>query len=47
MNSSVVEIEARLETLEGASADHETRISTTESSINGKYYSKLVFAFLN
>ena len=45
VNSSVAELETKVETLEGTTADHETRISSTESSINGKYYSKLVFAF--
>ena len=34
-NSSVVEVEMRVETLEGTAADHETRISTTEVDING------------
>ena len=35
-NSSVAELEVRVETLEGTAADHETRISTTELDINGK-----------
>ena len=35
VNSSVVELEVRLESLEGTAADHETRISSTESNING------------
>ena len=34
-NSSVAELEVRVETLEGTAADHETRISTAESDING------------
>ena len=34
-NSSVAELEVRVETLEGTAADHETRISTAESEING------------
>ena len=35
-NSSVAELEMRVETLEGTAADHETRISATEADINGK-----------
>ena len=35
-NSSVAELEVRVETLEGTVTNHETRISTTESDINGK-----------
>ena len=34
-NSSVAELEVRVETLEGTAADDETRISTAESDING------------
>ena len=34
-NSSVAELEVRVETLEGTAADHETRISSTESDVNG------------
>ena len=35
-NSSVAELEVRVETLEGTAADHEMRISDTESNVNGK-----------
>ena len=35
-NSSVAELEVRVETLEGTAADHETRISTTETDIEDK-----------
>ena len=35
-NSSVAELEVRVETLEGTVADHETRISAAESDINGE-----------
>ena len=35
-NSSVAELEVRVETLEGTAADHETRIAATELDINGK-----------
>ena len=35
-NSSVAELEMRVETLEGTAADHETRISTTESDLTGR-----------
>ena len=34
-NNSVVELEVRVETLEGTADDHETRISTAEVDING------------
>ena len=37
-NSSVAELEVRVETLEGTAADHETRISAAESDINGKKF---------
>ena len=37
-NSSVAELEVRVETLEGTAADHETRISATETDINGKLF---------
>ena len=35
-NSSVAELEVRVETLEGTADDHETRISAIESDVNGK-----------
>ena len=38
-NSSVAELEVRVETLEGTAADHETRISAAEIDINGKCFS--------
>ena len=34
-NSSVAELEVRVETLEGTVADHETRILAAETDING------------
>ena len=34
-NSSVAELEMRVETLEGTAADHETRISATENDVEG------------
>ena len=34
-NSSVSELEVRVEILEGTAADHETRISAAEMDING------------
>ena len=34
-NSSVAELEVRVETLEGTAADHETRISAAEADIDG------------
>ena len=36
-NSSVAELEVRVETLEGTAANHETRISAAEFDINGKW----------
>ena len=36
-NSSVAELEVRVETLEGTAADHETRISATETDLTGRY----------
>ena len=36
-NSSVAELEVRVETLEGTAADHETRISTAETDLTGIY----------
>ena len=49
-NSSVAELEVRVETLEGTAADHETRISTTETDIEGKIlkwcdYNESIFVF--
>ena len=35
-NSSVAELEVRVETLEGTAEDHETRISSTEIDVNGE-----------
>ena len=34
-NSSVAELEVRVEILEGTAADHETRISATETDVTG------------
>ena len=34
-NSSVAELELRVETLEGTAADHETRITAAETDIEG------------
>ena len=34
-NSSVAELEARVESLEGTAVDHETRISAVETDVNG------------
>ena len=35
-NSSVAELEVRVESLEGITADHETRIFTAEADIDGR-----------
>ena len=45
-NSSVAELEVRVETLEGTAADHETRISATEASVMG-VLSKSLSSVLN
>ena len=37
-NSSVAELEVRVETLERTATDHETRIFMTESDINGTVF---------
>ena len=42
-NSSVAELEGRVETLKGTAADHETRISATEVDVNGNYFSSEIF----
>ena len=34
-NSSIAELEVRVETLEGTAADHETRLMTAETDIEG------------
>ena len=36
-NSSVVELEIRVEMLEGTAADHETRINLIESDVTGNF----------
>ena len=41
-NSSVAELEVRVETLEGTTADHETRITSTETDIIGRF--KITFS---
>ena len=35
-NQTITQLEARVETLEGTAADHETRISATESDMTGR-----------
>ena len=35
-NSSVAELEVRVEALEGTAANHETRLTTVETDIEGK-----------
>ena len=42
-NSSVAELETRVETLEGTAADHEMRISAAEAAINGKSHVLILF----
>ena len=46
-NSSVAELEVRVETLEGTAADHETRITSTESDVAGTFSLKIDFIFLS
>ena len=43
VNSSVAELEVRIETLEGTTADHEIRISTTESDVTSREMPITVF----
>ena len=42
-NSSVAELEVRVETLEGTTADHETRISNVELDKNGNCFIANIF----
>ena len=42
-NSSVADLEVRVETLEGTAADHETRISATEFDVTGRRRIMTVF----
>ena len=42
-NSSVAELEVRVETLEGTAADHESRLTTAETNINGKINGTCIF----
>ena len=37
-NSSVAQMEVKVESLEGTTADHETSISSLEADVNGRYY---------
>ena len=39
-NTSVAELEVRVEILEGTADDHETRLSATESDVTGRYSSE-------
>ena len=41
-NSSVAELEVRVETLEGTATDHESRISGTETDVTGEFISTIV-----
>ena len=41
-NSSVAELEVRVETLEGTAADHETRLIVAEENIQGRKQAKIV-----
>ena len=42
-NSSVDELEVRVETLKGTAEDHETRISATESDVSGEDMKMILF----
>ena len=42
-NSSVVELEVRVETLEETAAHHETRLATAESNVEGTVIVKIQF----
>ena len=41
-NSSIAELEARVETLEGTAADHESRISATESDVTSNSFKYMI-----
>ena len=41
-NSSVAELEVKVETLEGTAGDHEMRILAAETDSNGKWFSNPV-----
>ena len=41
-NSSVAELEVRVETLEGTASDHETRLMTAEAEIEGLSREKII-----
>ena len=41
-NSSVAELEVRVETLEGTTADHETRLTAAETDVEGWNISEYV-----
>ena len=43
-NSSVAELEVRVETLEGTAADHETRISVVKTDINGISFKLIILS---
>ena len=45
-NSSVAELEVRVETLEGTVEDHETRISATEADLTGSYFTCLRLKYI-
>ena len=46
-NSSVAELEVRVETLEGTAADQETRISAVEVDVNGKSFHLNIFTLFD
>ena len=41
-NSSVAELEQRVETLEGTAANQETRLTAAEENIQGNVYNKIL-----
>ena len=46
-NSSIAELEVRVETLEGTTTDHEIRISAAEVDINGNNFLKTNLIYLS
>ena len=39
----MVELEVRVEAIEGTAADHETRLSTADTDINGTFHNLSIF----
>ena len=44
-NSSVADLEVRVDAIEGTAADHETRLSSTEDDVTGKFLQNIFDKF--